>query len=88
MIQATPGTEQLYPDSDGQSMADNTQQYRWIVRLVSNLRQLLQGQMAFVAGDLLWYPIQVDSPPVLSQAPNTMVVLGRPAYDRDGWANL
>jgi len=56
MIQATPKTALLYPDSDGKPMADNTKQYRWIVCLVSNLRQLLQGQTAFVAGDLSGIP--------------------------------
>lgn len=85
MIQATPKTELLYPDSDGKPMADNTKQYRWIVRLVSNLRQLLQGQTAFVAGDLLWYPIKVEAPPVPAQAPDAMVVLGRPDGDRGSY---
>ncbi|MBE9136418.1 Uma2 family endonuclease [Nodosilinea sp. LEGE 07088] len=84
MTQATVTTD-LYPDSDGQPMADNTKQYRWIVRLVSNLRNLLQGQTAFVAGDLLWYPVQVDAPPVPSQAPDAMVVLGRPDGDRSSY---
>ena len=82
MTQATTQTALLYPDSDGKPMADNTQQYRWIVRLVSNLRELLKDQTAFVAGDLLWYPIQVDVPPAPSQAPDAMVVLGRPDGDR------
>ncbi|MBE7385906.1 MAG: Uma2 family endonuclease [Leptolyngbya sp. SIO1E4] len=82
MTQATTQTALLYPDSDGKPMADNTQQYRWIVRLVSNLRELLKDQTAFVAGDLLWYPIQVDAPPAPSQAPDAMVVLGRPDGDR------
>jgi hypothetical protein len=63
-------------------MADNTLQYRWIVRLVTNLKQLLQEQTAFVAGDLLWYPVQVDEPPVPAQAPDAMVVLGRPDGQR------
>jgi len=69
----------LYPDSDGQPMAENTEQYQWIVRLVSNLRILLKDQTAFVAGDLLWYPVEVregTKPP--SQAPDVMVALGRP----------
>lgn len=85
MIQATARTQDLYPDSDGKPMADNTKQYRWIVRLVSNLRQLLRGQTAFVAGDLLWYPVKVDSPPAPSQAPDAMVVLGRPDGDRSSY---
>ena len=46
----------LYPDSDGKPMADNTLQYRWIVRLVTNLKPLFRGQTVFVAGDLFWYP--------------------------------
>ncbi|ASC69383.1 Hypothetical Protein XM38_003100 [Halomicronema hongdechloris C2206] len=84
MTQATVTTD-LYPDSDGQPMADNTKQYRWIVRLVSNLSNLLQDQTAFVAGDLLWYPVQVEAPPVPSQAPDAMVVLGRPDGDRGSY---
>lgn len=53
----------LYPESDGKPMADNTLQYHWIVRLVTNLKHLFQGKTVFVAGDLLWYPEQVASPP-------------------------
>lgn len=66
-------------------MADNTVQFRWIVRLVSNLKQLLSDQVAFVAGDLLWYPIQVKVPPVPAQAPDVLVALGRPAGDRGSY---
>ncbi len=66
-------------------MADNTAQYRWIVRLVTNLRQLLKGELAFVAGDLLWYPVQVKNPPAPAQAPNAMVVLGRPELERGSY---
>ena len=62
-------------------MADNTIQYRWIVRLVTNLKQLFKGQTAFIAGDLLWCPVKVEAPPVPSQAPDVMVVLGRPDGD-------
>ena len=72
----------LYPESDGKPMAENTLQYEWIVRLVTNLRRLLKDQVAFVAGDLLWYPVQVDKAPAPAQAPDALVVLGRPAGDR------
>jgi Uma2 family endonuclease len=82
MVQTPVSSEILYPESDGKPMADNTLQYRWIVRLVSNLRRLLQEQTAFVAGDLLWYPVQVDTPPAPCQAPDVMVVLGRPDRER------
>lgn len=85
MVQTPIDPQVLYPDSDGKPMADNTLQYRWIVRLVANLKRLLQDQTAFVAGDLLWYPVQVDAPPAPAQAPDAMVVLGRPAGDRGSY---
>jgi len=85
MVQALTAAEGLYPESDGKPRAENTIQYRWIVRLVANLRRLLQDRKAFVAGDLLWYPVQVETPPAPSQAPDAMVVLGRPAGDRGSY---
>ncbi len=85
MVQAPISLETLYPDSDGQPMAENTVQYRWIVRLVTNLKQLLKEQVAFVAGDLLWYPLPVERPPAPCQAPDVMVVLGRPDGDRGSY---
>lgn len=85
MVQLPLPASTLYPDFDGQPMADNTLQYRWIVRLVSNLKRLLTGQMAFVAGDLLWYPVPVERPPAPAQAPDAMVVLGRPDHDRSSY---
>jgi Uma2 family endonuclease len=81
MVQTPITSEVLYPDSDGKPMAENTIQYRWIVRLVTNLKTLLKNQVAFVAGDLLWYPVQVEQPPAPYQAPDAMVVFGRPDGD-------
>jgi Uma2 family endonuclease len=85
MVQTPIETDILYPDSDGKPMADNTIQYGWIVRLVTNLKRLLKDQVAFVVGDLLWYPVQVDIPPAPAQAPDVMVVLGRPEGDRGSY---
>lgn len=85
MVQSPMAAQGLYPGSDGQPMAENTLQYRWIVRLVSNLRRLLNDQTAFVAGDLLWYPVPVEVPPAPSQAPDVMVVLGRPDGERGSY---
>lgn len=78
MVQTPLAPQTLYPDSDGQPMADNTEQYAWIVRLVTNLKHLLKDQVAFVAGDLLWYPVEVEEPPAPCQAPDVLVALGRP----------
>jgi Uma2 family endonuclease len=85
MVQSLTDEDILYPESDGKPMAEHTVQYRWIVRLVSNLKQLLKPQTALVAGDLLWYPVQVDFPPAPAQAPDVMVVLGRPDGDRGSY---
>jgi Uma2 family endonuclease len=58
-------------------MADNTLQFAWIVKLKEGCEALFQDNPAvFVAGDLLWYPIEGDNK--TSRAPDVMVVLGRP----------
>lgn len=73
----------LYPSSDGKPMADNTLQYRWIVLLKENLEILFTAVPdVFIAADLLWYPVQVTQPPAPRQAPDVMVVFGRPKGER------
>ncbi len=67
----------IYPDSDGEPMADNTKQFELIVWIKENLELLFANDPnVFVAGDLLWYPIEGDNK--LCQAPDVMVVFGRP----------
>jgi Uma2 family endonuclease len=74
----------IYPDSDGQPMADNTKQFRWIVTIKENLEILFADQAdVFVAGDLLWYPVEGNNR--LCQAPDVMVALGRPKGDRGSY---
>jgi Uma2 family endonuclease len=71
----------VYPDSDGQPMADNTKQFQWITVIKTNLDWLFRdNEMVFVAGDLLWYPVEGN--PKYRVAPDTMVVFGRPKGDR------
>jgi Uma2 family endonuclease len=66
-----------YPDSDGQPMSDNTLQFRWIVTIQGNLdAQYNDDQNVFVAGDLLWYPVQ--GAPAIRTAPDILVAFGRP----------
>ncbi len=49
----------LFPDSDGQPMADNTEQYEWIVKIKENLEIIFADDpRVFIAGDLLWYPLR------------------------------
>lgn len=76
--------EIVYPDSDGQPMADNTRQFRWIVTIKENLEILFaEDENVFVAGDLLWYPVEGNNKK--RQAPDAMVVFGRPKGDRGSY---
>lgn len=73
----------LYPSGDGKPMAENTEQYRWIVIIKENL-EILYAAIAdvFIAADLLWYPISVEIPPAPREAPDVMVIIGRPKGKR------
>ena len=67
----------IYSDTDGQPMADNTRQFQWIVTIKENLDLLFaDNSNVFVAGDLLWYPIEGNN--TIRRAPDVMVVFGRP----------
>ncbi|MEG4275436.1 MULTISPECIES: Uma2 family endonuclease [unclassified Microcoleus] len=74
----------IYPDSDGQPMSDNTKQFRWILIIQQNLAWLFADDSnVFVAGDLLWYPVEGDNK--TSIGPDVMVVFGRPKGDRGSY---
>nr|WP_245395609.1 Uma2 family endonuclease [Anthocerotibacter panamensis] len=70
-----------YPESDGRPVADNTKQFRYIVYIKEGLDWLFaENPSVFVAGDLLWYPLEGNNK--RRQAPDAMVVFGRPKGDR------
>lgn len=81
--------EDPWPDSDGKPMAENTEQYQWLVKIKENLEILFADDPdVFVAGDLFWYPqpdrkAAGDLPFVI--APDVMVVLGRPKGKRGSY---
>ncbi|MEM9152891.1 MAG: Uma2 family endonuclease [Cyanobacteria bacterium P01_F01_bin.3] len=86
MVQLQPSSkpEVVYPDSDGQPMADNTKQFRWIVVIQQNLDWLFASEPnVFVAGDLLWYAVEGDVKRRV--APDVMVAFGRPKGDRGSY---
>ena len=62
--------EIVYPDSDGKPMADNTKQF-------------VDDESVFVAGDLLWYP--VEGRPDIYVAPDVLVAFSRPKGDRGSY---
>ena len=81
MITAQLDEDVLYPDSDGKPMADNTEQYKWIVIIKENLEILFADvNNVFIAADLLWYPVR--SKVITPTAPDVMVVFGRPKGKR------
>ena len=74
----------VYPESDGQPMADNTRQFDCIVMIQGGLAALFADRPdVFVAGDLLWYP--VEGKPHIRAAPDAMVVFGRPPGHRGSY---
>jgi Uma2 family endonuclease len=76
--------EIVYPESDGQPMADNTLQFHWIVTIEGGIDALYRDDPnVFVAGDLLWYP--VEGRPEIRMAPDIMVVFGRPKGHRGSY---
>ncbi|MEW6497640.1 MAG: Uma2 family endonuclease [Cyanobacteriota bacterium] len=87
MVTQVPSPAQkdiIYPDSDGQPMADNTKQFNWIVAIKLGLELLFANDRnVFVAGNLLWYPVEGDNK--IRCAPDVMVIFGRPKGDRGSY---
>ena len=80
----TIAPEIVYPESDGKPMADNTEQFKWIVKIKENLEVLFKSNPdVFVAGDLFWYPVKGINR--IKLAPDTMVVFGRPKGKRGSY---
>jgi Uma2 family endonuclease len=74
----------VYPESDGERIAENTRQFRWIMLLHGNLSALFDERPdVFVAADLFWYP--VEGHPEIRTAPDGLVVFGRPQGDRGSY---
>jgi Uma2 family endonuclease len=74
----------IYPDSDGKPMSENTKQFEWIVTLVGGLQTLFaDNPTVFVAGDLLWYPVEGDNKTRI--APDALVAFGRPKGHRGSY---
>ncbi len=76
-LQSPDKSNIIYPDDNGEPMSDNTEEFRLIVWIKENSELLFANDPnVFVAGDLLWYPVEENNK--LCQAPDVMVVFGRP----------
>ena len=70
-----------YPESDGLPIADNTLQFRWISTITWGLDAIfLRDPNVFVAGTLLWYPVEGE--PTIRIGPDVLVARGRPRGER------
>jgi Uma2 family endonuclease len=84
ILEVQKSADIIYPDSDGEPMSDNTKQFRWITVIHHNLEWLFaKDENVFVAGDLLWYPVEGNNQ--LCQAPDVMVVFGAKKGDRGSY---
>lgn len=84
ILQMPPSQKIIYPDDDGLPMSNNTEQFDWIVMIKENLECLFaNAPNVFIAGDLLWYPIEGDN--TIRTAPDAMVVFGRPKGKRGSY---
>jgi Uma2 family endonuclease len=84
ILQKAPAQKIIYPDDDGLPMSNNTEQFDWIVIIKENLECLFaHDPKVFVAGDLLWYPVEGDN--TICTAPDAMVVFGRPKGRRGSY---
>jgi len=76
----------VYPESDGKPMADNTEQFNWIVKIKEGLEAMFADRPdVFVAGDLLWYTVKGSNEKQTRVAPDAMVVFGRPKGRRGSY---
>lgn len=72
-----PITDVIYPDNDGKPMSENTEHFELIFWIEKNLELIFADHpKVFVAGDLLWYPIEGYNR--VRQAPDVMVAFDRP----------
>ncbi len=73
-----------YPESDGELMAENTEQYRWITLIEEGLEDVFRDAPdVFVAADLFWYPVRGNKD--IRRAPDVMVAFGRPKGRRSSY---
>jgi Uma2 family endonuclease len=74
----------VYPDSDGEPIAEHDLQFDWIVLVEGGLSGLFRHDPnVYVAATLLWYPVEGD--PTIPTGPDIMVAFGRPKGHRGSY---
>src|SRR5262245_22267567 len=65
-------------------MADNIKEFEYITTIKGGLdAEYRNDRNVFVAGDLLWYPVEGDN--TIRQAPDVLVAFGRPKGHRGSY---
>jgi hypothetical protein len=83
-LEPTETPKVIYPDSNGQPMANNPEQFRWIVTIKQNSDTLFsKNPNGFVIGDLLWYGVEGN--PKIRTDPDVMVIFGSPKGRRGSY---
>jgi hypothetical protein len=73
-----------YPGHDGRLMWNDDLQAKWMIKIKGSLDGLFRDDPnVFVAGNLLWYPVEGNNRTRL--APDAMVAFGRPKGNRDSY---
>jgi Uma2 family endonuclease len=73
-----------YPENDGKPMSENTSQFKGLVMIKDGLESLFRKDPhVFVAGDLLWYPVEGDN--TIRNAPDVLVAVSRPKGKRGSY---
>ncbi len=73
-----------YPESNGEPMAENTEQYDWIVLIKEGLEDVFRDDPdVFIAADLFWYPVHGNN--TIRRAPDVLVAFGRPKGRRGAY---
>ena len=84
IMQLASKEEIIYPESDGEPVADNTLQFLRIMTIQGGLDLMYKDNPdVFLAGDLFWYPVEGNNK--IRVAPDTMVVFGRPKGHRGSY---
>ncbi len=87
--QVSPPTQEvktvfIYPDSDGEPVANNTEHLDHIIATKLSFEHYFKDRDdVFVASDLLWYPVEGNAG--VASAPDVMIIVGRPKGSRKSY---
>ncbi|HEY1068132.1 MAG TPA: Uma2 family endonuclease [Pirellulales bacterium] len=83
-VAGLPPNQIVYPESDGEPMAENARQFNLIRYIANGLEaKFADDPNVWVTGNVFWYP--VEGSPEVRRAPDVLVVFGRPKFPRPSY---